>query len=193
MQSMVAEFARGPRGEEAMAAIAPQAARINALMGVSLVPADDVDELLQILIDRFGEDYVVEASRHHMVRLRDSALMRSLIDAVLRISGMTPHAIFKVAPRARASVVVNAGTLNAVRVGDRQVRLELRGFPPTSLLPNAVHLRGSWLGILDACNVVGTVTTRVVDRSRGDVDFEVDWRSLALDPAADPARAQRSP
>lgn len=176
MQSMVAEFARAPRGDEMIAAIAPQAARINALMGVSLVPADDVDHLLRILIERFGEDAVVQASRQHMVRLRDSALMRSLIDAVLRISGLTPHAIFKIVPRARDSVVAHAGTLSAVRVGDQQARLELRGFPPASVMDHAVHLRGSWLGILDACGLVGTVTTRVVDVTKGDIDFDVDWR-----------------
>jgi hypothetical protein len=175
-QSIVAELVQGPRGHEVMTAIAPEAARINALVGVTLMPADDIDAVFRIVIEKFGEDLVVQASRHHMARLRDSPLMRSLIDAVLRISGLTPHAIFKVAPRARDSVVSGVGTLAAVRLGDRQARLELRGFPPHSVALHVVHLRGSWLGILDQCGVTGTVTATMVDASRGDVDFDIDWR-----------------
>ncbi len=175
MQSLVAELANGPRGAEVMVAIAPQAARIMSLVGVGLVAVDDVNTILGIVGQQFGQDIVVDASRRQMAGMRESPLMRSVFQAVVRLSGLTPHAIFKVAPRARDAIVSGAGSLNVMQLGDRQLRLELRGFPPAAVHVNIPHFRGLWLGVLDVCNVVGTVTAAVVDDEHGDVDFTVGW------------------
>lgn len=175
MQALVAEFASGPRGDEVMAAIAPHAARIKALVGVGLVPVDDVNAILEIVGRQFGEDIIIDASRRQMVGMRDAPLMRSVFQAVVRLSGLTPHAIFRVAPRARDAIISGAGTLNVVRLSDTQVRLELRGFPPVSVRANIPHFRGLWLGVLDACSTVGTSTAEVVDATHADVDFTITW------------------
>ncbi len=175
MQTLVEELISGPKREQIAAAAAPLTARINAHMGVSLVSFDDLDVVLRIVIDLCGEDRVIEATRRHTTRLRDSSLLRSLIDAVVRLSGLTPHAMFKVLPRARESLVSEAGTVSSVRVGDNQVRLELRGFPARSVAVNTPHFCGSWLGVLDGCGVAGTVKPRLISAEHGDVDFDIAW------------------
>ena len=168
------ELRRTPHGGRIMAGLGDIAHRIDAHVGTSLIPGEDIDQVVAVAFDVGGEMCLIDASRRHMLRFRDTPMMRPLIDAVVRLSGMTPHAIFRIAPRARAAVVTDAGTLEYFRVADTEARLELRGLPGNAVAPNAIHMRGGWLGILDACHVQGTVSADV-DVPRGNIDFAIRW------------------
>lgn len=176
VKTVLDELCKGPERQALLDALGPTAARITSEMKVSLVSSDDYDVLLSAAMRIGGEALILNTSRRHMVRLRDAPMMRPLVDAVVRLWGLTPHAIFKIAPRARDTVVSDAGTLHYVRVADTEARLELRGFPSTALLASTTHLRGAWLGVLDYCSVHGDIERVILDAARGDVDFHIHWR-----------------
>jgi hypothetical protein len=166
---------RTPHGGRIVAALGDTAHRIDGHIGTSLIPGEDIDQVVAVALEVGGEACLTEASRQHMVGFRDTPLMRPLVDAVVRLSGMTPHAILRIVPRARATLVTDAGTLEYFRLGNTEARLEVRGLPGKAVPQNAIHLRGGWLGVLDVCHVQGTVSADVVDVTRGNIDFAIRW------------------
>lgn len=175
-KSMLDECRRDAKGKDIVAAVgADVVARIDGEVSVGLVDSGDYDVLMRAIVAVGGEELLTEISRRHMVRFRDSPIVRPLIDAVVRLTGLTPHTIFRIAPRARANVVADGGTLETFREGDKQARLALRGFPGHQLPLTVVHLRGGWLGILDVCKVDGACDVVVTDHDAADADFVIRW------------------
>lgn len=176
-KSVLDEVRRDARGADIVASAGSAVVdRIVNEVGVGLVASDDYDALMRAIVAVGGEDLLSVISRRHMIRFRDSPLVRPLIDAVVRLTGMTPHTIFRIAPRARANIVADGGTLDVVREGDQRARLKLRDFPPGSLHLTTIHLAGGWLGVLDVCNVKGGCDIAIVDKDKGDADFVVAWK-----------------
>ncbi len=99
------------------------------------------------------------------------------MEAMIRISGMTPHTLLRLAPRAREAVVRNAGKLTYRNVGDRAVRLRMVGFPPSTwrLGSTALMLAGNWEGIIDAAGATPSVLIDELDLEGGSCVFDIQW------------------
>ncbi len=112
-------------------------------------------------------------------RVLDNPNFQSFIEATIRLLGMSPHTILKVAPRARESVVLDSGSLRYERVDTRCARLHLRDFPATTYATGTtvILLSGTWLGLLDVAGAGSTakVSNEQVDLYAGHTTFVLTW------------------
>lgn len=149
--------------------------RINAQTPMAWVDARDFELLLLAVVAVGGDDALVAISRRHAVRIRKNPLLRNALDAMVRIFGLSPQMVFKLAPRARGSVVQGGGTLTWEKLSETSCQLLIRGFHPDEFHVALVNARGTWLGVLDLCGVDGDVSIDNADVGRGDVDFVARW------------------
>jgi hypothetical protein len=125
-----------------------------------------------------GDPATRQFFRHIGRRFMKSPSVQSAVEGLMRALGISPHSLLKLAARARASVVKNAGELTYVYVDKRCAHMELRGFPSSTYRhgTTAELLAGTWLGMLDAAgHPHGQVELRGVSLERGDTDFVVTW------------------
>jgi hypothetical protein len=112
-------------------------------------------------------------------RLMRAPLFQAAAEAIIRISGLTPHTLLKAAPRARDAVVADSGTLSYERTGERGARLVLRDFPPSTFRSGAtvLLLSGTWLGLVDVAGheASAALTLTDVDLERGRATFVLRW------------------
>lgn len=112
-------------------------------------------------------------------RLLRVPLFQAAAEAIIRVSGLTPHTLLKAAPRARDAVVADSGTLTYERVGERGARLSLCDFPPSTFRSGAtvILLSGTWLGLVDIAGHQATagLTLEGVDLDRGRATFVLTW------------------
>jgi hypothetical protein len=125
------------------------------------------DEAFRALFRRMGR------------RLIKTPLFQALIEAVIRISGLSPHTLLKAVPRARDAAVAESGTLTYERAGDRCARLFLRDFPPSTFRSGAtvLLLSGTWLGLVDIAGHEATAQLDLedVNLERGRATFVLRW------------------
>jgi hypothetical protein len=112
-------------------------------------------------------------------RVLSNPNFQSFIESAIRLFGLSPHTLLKVAPRARASVVNYSGTMTYQWVSERCARLHLRDFPASTFASGTtiILLSGTWLGLLDAAGVASSarVATENVDLRAGHTTFVLTW------------------
>jgi hypothetical protein len=105
--------------------------------------------------------------------------LQSFFESVIRLSRMSPHALLKMAPRARDMVVRASGILTYEWGGPCLARLHLRDFPPSTFASGTTVclLAGTWLGLLDAAGVGGSaqVANQATDLAAGRTTFVLTW------------------
>lgn len=112
-------------------------------------------------------------------KLHRNPSFQSAIEAVIRISGLSPHAMLRFAPRGRAAIVYDSGELTYEHVSNRCAALQLRGFPASTYRTGTtlLLLSGTWLGILDLTGAGATaeLSLEAVDLEQGHTRFVLRW------------------
>ncbi len=99
------------------------------------------------------------------------------LDAVIRLSGMSPHPLVRFATHARALVVRNAGQLTYRRESETCAVLTMVDFPPSTWQSGttAIMLAGTWEGVVDLAGKEPLVDIEDLDLAGGACRFRVAW------------------
>ncbi len=125
------------------------------------------DEAFQALFRKVGR------------RLIKTPLFQAALEAMIRISGLSPHSLLKFAPRGRESIVRDSGELTYTCVDERCAHLTMRDFPASTYRTGttALLVGSTLLGLVDVANHAGTasLSLRDVDLERGRTTFVLRW------------------
>ncbi len=146
---------------------------------VAWLTATTYDTLSDSVRAELGDAGTVELYRQVGRKLLANPLFQRFVETALRIFGVSPHAVLKIIPRGRDSVVRHSGTVVYERVDAHCARLRLTDYPVSTFSKGTtvLLLTGSFLGILDAANVGegAKVETTDVDLQRGCATFTLTW------------------
>jgi|JI10StandDraft_1071094.scaffolds.fasta_scaffold145627_2 hypothetical protein len=146
---------------------------------VAWLTAKTYDTLSESVRAQLGDAGTVELYRKVGRKLLANPHFQSFVETALKIFGVSPHAVLKIVPRGRDSVVKHSGTLVYEKVDSRCARLRLCDFPPSTFSKGttALLLSGAFLGVLDAANAGegAKVETSDVDIQRGCATFTLTW------------------
>jgi hypothetical protein len=146
---------------------------------VAWLGAKTYDTLSDSVRAQLGDAGTVELYRKVGRKLLANPHFQSFVETALKIFGVSPHAVLKIVPRGRSSVVKHSGTLVYEKVDARCARLRLTDFPPSTFSKGAtvLLLSGAFLGVLDATNAGegAKVETTDVDFQRGCATFILSW------------------
>ncbi|HEY1097486.1 MAG TPA: hypothetical protein VGF99_01105 [Myxococcota bacterium] len=176
VRDFLLEASLDPRGTEILARLGDDvAARIREDTPVAFVDAADFEALLDAAFDVVGGEGVQAIGCRHLVRFRDNPILKTMIDAVVRVFGLSPQLLLKGVPRSRPSVLKDAGDVVWLRLDDNACRMQLRGFRPRNTRAAHANIAGAWLGAVHLCGKQGSVVVEPVGND-GDADFIVRWR-----------------
>lgn len=126
-----------------------------------------------------GDDGTIELYRKVGRRLLANPHFQTFVETALKVFGVSPHAVLKLIPRGRDSVVKHAGSLTYEKLDGRSARLKLSSFPQSTFHKGTtvLLLAGSFLGVLDAANAgsAAKVETADVDLQHGNTTFLLSW------------------
>jgi hypothetical protein len=153
--------------------------RIEKALAVDWLEEATYNALTEATRRALGDEEFQAFFRLHTRRVVRSPGFQSAIEMILRLCGVSPHAILKFAPRARESVVRDCGVLTYQMAGERCAHLLLRGFPTSTYRTGTtlLLLSGTWLGLVDLTGAGASVvlTTQEIDLVRGDTRFILRW------------------
>lgn len=146
---------------------------------VAWLTAKTYDILSDSVRAQLGDTGTVELYRKVGRRLLANPVFQRFVETALRIFGVSPHAVLKIIPRGRDSVVRHSGTVVYEKVDAHCARLRLSDYPASTFSKGAtvLLLSGAFLGVLDAANAGegAKVETSDVDIQRGCATFTLTW------------------
>ncbi len=146
---------------------------------VAWLTAKTYDTLSDSVRAQLGEAGTVELYRKVGRKVLANPHFQSFVETALKIFGVSPHAVLKIVPRGRDSVVKHSGTLVYEKVESHCARLRLTDFPPSTFSKGTtvLLLSGAFLGVLDAANAgdEAKVETTDVDLQKGCATFILSW------------------
>jgi hypothetical protein len=107
-------------------------------------------------------------------------LWSGLMQTVVKLLGLTPHAVFKNLPRARGSLVRSGGALSYARVDDNSARMTMDDLPQ-ELLDSGIAgltMSGVYEGLLAFIGRQGTAALELEDARARRVIHLVRWRQV---------------
>ena len=128
---------------------------------------------------QLGDAGTIELYRRVGRRLLANPHFQSFVETALKVFGVSPHAVLKIVPRGRESVVRSSGQLTYSKVDTRSACLKLVGFPVSTFSKGTTVLLlvGTFLGVLDAANAgdAAKLETADVDLQSGSATFKLSW------------------
>ncbi|MDP2345306.1 MAG: hypothetical protein Q8O67_30460 [Deltaproteobacteria bacterium] len=163
-QNVLEELERtvpGPRHKRIIEGVDPKfLAHVRAATPVENVEGKHLLELFRAMRTELGDDGYVSWWRDFTLQLVRIPLLTGLLHGVVRVLGLTPHAVFKNLPRARGSLVRAGGTMTYERVDDVAARLTLSGYPRELMTSGiaGITMSGLYEGLLSFANAKGKAT-----------------------------------
>ena len=152
-------------------------ARITSCHGLAFLDGADYEAVVAAGHAELDEQTFLRVLRRQTNTFRETPLIATTVRALLRLVGSSAHGIFRHLPRLRDATVRGFGTLAYERVGDKEARLTLHGYPTAYTNDaNVVVMRATFLGVLDLTGDEGEAVLTSRDAARGDMDFTVRWR-----------------
>ncbi|MDP2339985.1 MAG: hypothetical protein Q8O67_03420 [Deltaproteobacteria bacterium] len=183
-----ASYAKGVLDEVAHLDAAPRAAirasagpssirRIEDAVNTEWIEAEAFDGLTEAIRKVLGDDGTRRLFRQLGRKLARAPALQSAIDALVRTFGLNPHTLLKFAPKGRAAMVLDSGSVTYTKKGAKVVDLVLEGYPASTFRngTTTVLLAGTWEGILDLCQVEGTVVIAAEDLELGNATWTISW------------------
>ena len=167
-----------PKHRAILARADPQfLARVLAATPVENVEGKPLVELFQSMRTELGDDGYVAWWRDFTLHLVRIPLLTGLLQGVVRVIGLTPHAVFKNLPRARGSLVRHGGTMSYERVDDVAARLTLTGYPRAVMESGVagITMSGLYEGLLSFSNATGRASIEDEDVDVGRLVHVVRW------------------
>lgn len=128
---------------------------------------------------QLGDEGTIALYRKVGKKVLSNPHFQAFFETALKIFGVSPHAVLKIIPRGRDSLVKHSGTLGYQKIDERQAKLKLTGFPVSTFSKGTtvLLLSGSFLGLLDAVNVGDSAKIEVqdVDLLTGSATFILSW------------------
>lgn len=133
--------------------------------------------LTRTILDAVGEEGLRRWSSAALKRTLDSSLFRPLLDTAVRIFGLSPQGLFRMAPQGWKRAFRGAGELTVASEGPAALLVDLVGLPEEMQEGSFVLTIGSsFHALLDACQVAGGA--RVIAPPPGiAVRYQVTWNA----------------
>ncbi len=146
---------------------------------VAWLEEETYNALTEAIRSQLGDAETIKLYRALGRRILSNPNIQSFIESVIRLFGMSPHALLKATPRGRDSLVRDSGTLIYEYVSQHSAKLHLRNFPVSTFKTGTtvVLLSGTFLGLLDAAGVSRSakLETAQVDLRSGHATFILSW------------------
>lgn len=128
------------------------------------------------IVEELGEAQASEYFRRFFAKHRNAPILRTVIDGAIRVFGLSPNSVLRVAPRTWDLVFRDHCTIEWSRQGDSAARVVLRDAAPELLeWPSyALAFRAFFYGILDIASAEGEVT-QAVDLEAASITYELRW------------------
>jgi len=179
MHDLLTEVRQLPpqQADALIAAHADDWARLEKDYGGAWVDQDVFFPMFETLRRELGDDDFRELFRRLSGRLVKAPFLQALVESVIRISGLRPHTLLKVAPKARQGLVKNYGVLRYHRVGVDHAELRMTDAPAScwSTGTTALLLVGSMEGLIDLCNQEPIVSLTEFDGQAGSGVIDARW------------------
>ena len=157
----------------------PAWSRIAQSPSVSWLDEATYNALTEAIRTQLGAAGMQALFRQVGSRLAKNPGLQTLLESALRMLGVSPHSLLKIAPRGRDSVVRDAGQLQYRYIDARRALLVLRGFPVSTYRTGttAILLSGTWLGLVDMARhgASARVALEAVDLDAGNTPFVITW------------------
>lgn len=107
----------------------------------------------------------------------ETPLLKSLVDAVLRLQGRDPTVILQWVSKGFDLMFKDAGTWRVVECEEGSASMEVRGLPPTALHDRVwlESVSSSLTALFSLSDVRGVTTIRSVEPQAGRVVFRLRW------------------
>ena len=132
--------------------------RIVHATRVDWLPVETYLELLSAIQPHAGDDGLRRWARAAVGRSIATSFFKPLVETAIRLFGVSPASIFKVAPQAWQQAFRGGGDLVVLGLGPGTCRVGLRDLPPHLGNRNfLVSIEGALEAPLDVCKVEGQV------------------------------------
>jgi len=149
--------------------------RIEQASRTDWLPMEIELVLTRVILAEVGEEGLRRWSSAALKRTLDSSLFRPLLDTAVKLFGLSPQGLFKMAPKGWGRAFRGAGELTVQPEGASAVVVDLVGLPEEMRDRSFVLTIGTSLyALLDACKVTGEI--RVVAPPPGvGARYQVSW------------------
>jgi hypothetical protein len=163
-----------------LAACGPELVRsIEDAARVAWLPVE-VDVALTLAVHQAtGDAGVRRWSRQTLLKTSQQPLLRTVVEAGVRIFGMTPRGLYRWVPHGWGTIYREGGELTfEARAGDSAVLIHHDIPAPMRSLPYLVGMAGAFEAVLDLAQADGEVELEYVEPSNRAL-YEIRWRPRA--------------
>lgn len=146
----------------------------------SWLPVELDVELTDAIDQVMGREGTRRWSKEALLKSMEGPLLRPIIDAALRLFGVTPASVFGFLPRAWGAVYRDCGTIELGDVAESSLHVLYRGVPDAMAADAYLDgIAGALEAVLELCKKSGRVTVEPVQG--GQTRFVVEWSPDAGD------------
>jgi hypothetical protein len=181
VQNVLEELERVLPGEKVQAILARAdqgfLAHVRRATPVENVAGKPLVELFGVMRAELGDERYIAWWRDYTLQLVRIPLLKSLTHGIIKVLGLTPHAIFKNLPRARGSLVRFGGSITYEHVDDTSARMSMLDYPKELLASGiaGITMRGVYEGVLSFAGHSGSAVVVSEDADTGTVVHLVKW------------------
>jgi hypothetical protein len=149
---------------------------------LSWVPIEMGVELAVAYHAVLGDKAAQEWGRETMLHVIQLPWVRSIRDAAVRIFGLTPHGLYRFAPKMWDAVYRNSGSLVHIQRGSTAATIVLEDIPRTMLSAHGhlITVGGAVSAALDFCKVRGEIWLRPVTSADRRSTYDIVWDQANL-------------
>jgi len=149
--------------------------RIERAARTDWLPFEIELTLTRTILASVGEEETRRWSSAALRRTLDSSMFKPLFDTAVRLFGLSPSSLFKMAPQGWKTTFRGAGEMTVQPEGPTALTVDLVGLPDEMRDPAFVFTIGmSFHALLDACKVTGLVQVSEPPPGVG-ARYQVTW------------------
>ncbi len=169
----------GPEhSQKIRAELTREIALVEGSTRVGWLPLEHDIALTELVARVSGDQALWDWSLGSMLKTVDAPLLRPAVDSAVRLFGLSPDKIVRLAPRVWQVIYRNAGDLEVRREGPSAVSLLWRNVPGIAMRSHAyrIGIAASLASLFEICRVRGTVSVDPDLAAPMSLVFRLAWR-----------------